>query len=1077
MISTIDHLYQIANTIAANDQDIDYSPDQFGFPRATPAEIDQLLEDALTAYWRDPHLGRGLAAVAWAAAQSYPDLGLKARAALAYGRTLVRAEHPNVALAVLQKARILWLELENDEQVALCDWQRGVALQLQNRYPEAVDILTSAAERLQIAGNWLDAARCRRDLTITLDFQGQAQLAGEHIKKAISYFQENGDIVELARCHVADAARLQWLGHFEKALKRIATALYILGKENLALEQGIAHYIVAFIYMQRDTLSEAIGSSHQSRRFFEQVRLPHRIALCDNLLGGAYLRTLHPKEAIPHLKTAASWFAQHDLPVDLARSKTNLGIAYALLGNLVLARHELLAAIPLLEAANETHSVANCQTQIGVVLQREGRYEEALSYLEIAWYYWQSLKRPLFTAQCAMHLSDTCQFLGLREKALGWLKAALDSYHSIDSTIGIIRSQLEMSRFFTKEGQLERATELAISARSNNKLSPADLALCEHCLGEISTVQRDWDTAASHFFKSAQTFSQIGVQVHTLKSQIAWGDALRHNDPTKAQAILEETQNKTAELRLPDLAWRSAAALAELARQSGDHEVELDHLEAAGQWLASARRRLSQPSLAQSFLNERIHPLERGLEISFELGRPESTLFFNDELRSQCLSVQLLRLAHRQPIFDHYGTSLAVQRRDLLAELNMLEHKLCAKAVGQEPIFFSSQQADLVHRHQETALAYEDVCVQLERAGFRGQIEPVDINPVNIKKLQSTGYHYLSYYLQKEVLIIFSITPGKITMSRRILSGLDQMALKTCASQQPQERSLIYGRPGSPIANPNLSRQWRQQLFDLLIPQEAIEEFLPDRPLIIVPHGLLYGLPFHALLDPNGRPLIELTSVTYAPSLALLQVIAEQTQEQSEADSALIIGIRNFNNRHPELINACEEAITVAQSLRFPSKLLLDGEATEAGLLSLTENEASIHQYKLIHLATHGFSGVQYGRLAGFALSDCDLRLDDLQSLNLSAPLVVLSACETGLGIDQSDGGAGGVTSVFFALGAKSVIATFWSLFDPHMEKIMTSFYKHFEEGLSPAIALAHTQRELDLPTYYWASLACFGLP
>ncbi|MBN1314521.1 MAG: CHAT domain-containing protein [Anaerolineales bacterium] len=1079
MNSTLEQLRQLALKIAASDQETTPLQNYGSSPiLATQADIIQLLEQASEVYMRDPHLGRGLAALAWAAVQNTNDSLLRARTALTYGRMLVRTEYPDAALNILQEARNAWTELGDEEQVAMSDWQIGVVWYLQNRYPKAVDILISAAGRLKAAGNHRDAACCRHDLTVTLNYQGKSHLAGEYIQSAIIFFQEIGDKVELARCYTADASRLQWLGHFEQALEKIAIALPILEKENLPLEQGIAHYTVAFMYMQRDTFSEAIGNTRQARRFFEQVRFARRIAHCENLLGGAYLRSLRPNEAIPHLETAAAFYAQHNLPVDLARGKANLGITHALLGNLALARQYLLAAIPLFEAANETHSVANCQTQLGMVLYREGRSEEALSYLEIAWYTWQQLDRPLFAAQCAMNLSLTCQLLNQWDKALDWLKAAFECYEAVNSTVGIIRAQLEMSRLYTKKGQLEIASGIAKNAVTMAQTNQADVAFCEQRLGDISAIQGDWEKATHHYANSKKVYTEIGMRINSLESSIAQGDSLRRTNPSIAQEILDAAQIKAVEWHLPDLAWRAARALAELARDEQDWIAELAHLEAAGRWLAAVRRRISQPNLAYSYFSDRLHLLERGLDVALQLNRPESAIFFNDETRSQCLAVQLERLPSLPAVSGDYETHLTAQRRDLMVELNMLERELSAQASIGQAFTSTSHHANLMRRHQETAIAYEEICTQLERASLRSQLEPGDISPVNIKQLQATGFHYLSFHMQNSKLVIFNITPESITMSARALSSLDRMALKTCASPNLQERSLVYGLPNAPLGNPDLSRQWRQRLFNLLIPQEARTRLTLDQPLVIVPHDSLYSLPFHTLQDPNGRLLIELTSITYAPSLALLQTLARQTGNSKQKDAALIIGIRNFNGRHPDLPYARQESATVAKNLSFPSILLLDDDATEVSLSGRFKKKGETNRYRLIHLATHGFSDAQFGRLAGIALSDRDLRLNDLQSLRLTAPLVVLSACETGLGIGQNEGGAGGVAGVFFALGARTVVATLWPAYDPTTQKIIERFYKLLPSSHSPVIALAKAQRDfIDLPLYYWAHLACFGVP
>ena len=1071
-------LHKLAADIAAGRLDPNTLPHHPAVQTAPAAAISQLLDKAMEVYLRQPHAGRGLAAVAWAAVQSNTDTHPRITlgdAALTYGRTLVRAEHPQKALQVLDIARTTWTKLGNQEHIALCNWQIGAALRIQGHFPKAVKTLTSAARQLAKLGNRPDAARCWRELAVTLNLQGHADLAGEPLEAARAIFKAAGDDVELARCRLTNAARLQWQERFEEAVAELQTALPVLEKANLLVEQGIAHYIAAFLHMRRDTLQETITHLHQARHIFRQVNITHRLARCDNVLGGAYLRSLRPREAIPHLEAAAMWFKEHNVPVECAWCQANLGAAYYLSGRYSLARQKIKAALPLFQAAGQTAGATNAQMQLGAICHREGRLEEGLAILERAWHSWQQINRPLSAAPCAFYLATTYQMLGQRDKAMDWLQTALNCYQAANSTIGLVRTQLEMSQLYVQAGQLDRARELATVAHRTAQASKADLALCERRLGEIAVALDDWAAAARHFTHSADTFSKMGMAVSALESRIAWGDALRHTDPAAARRALKEAQNAAANQHLPDLAWRAAVALAKLAREAGDLTGELGHLEAARRWLATTRRRLTQPTLAGSYLAGRLPALERGLTLALKLQRPESALFFNDETRSQALAVQLHHPPLPQPPPDDFSHSLATGRRELLAELRMLERELRAESSLQPTILFSTRQADLMLRHQDTAVAYNKVCAQLERAGRRGQVEPADVAIVDPAQLQETGWDYLAYHWQDNLLTTFVITPDTAQAHRQTLTSLDRMAVDMCASPHPQRRALTYRLPGAPLTNPAQSWQQLRQLYNLLIPPQVAAQLQPDRPLVIVPHGPLYSLPFSALLNAAGRPLVEQTAITYAPSLALLQTLVRQ-REPCQAGRALVVGIQEFNGRHPELAHARQEATAVANSLDCPATLLLDKQATAAEL------QVQAGRYRLIHLATHGFADPHHGRLAGIALANRDLWLNDLPPLGLSAPLVVLSACETGLGIGQTGDQVGGVAGVFFALGAQTVVATLWSADDPTTASIIKTFYRALRgssaSSASPAVALAQAQRQhLHLPPYHWASLACFGLP
>jgi CHAT domain-containing protein len=290
----------------------------------------------------------------------------------------------------------------------------------------------------------------------------------------------------------------------------------------------------------------------------------------------------------------------------------------------------------------------------------------------------------------------------------------------------------------------------------------------------------------------------------------------------------------------------------------------------------------------------------------------------------------------------------------------------------------------------------------------------------------------------------------------------------------PSTRNAVFGLPDHPLYNPKMSTLFRKQLYKLLIPDQVLPKLDPDQPLVIVPHGILFSLPFHTLLAPDGQPLIHQAAVSYAPSLALLQALRHDPLEPAGhvTEEALVIGIENYNGRHPELRRAGNEARVVAAGLADPKTLLLNEAARRARL------ERMAGRYRLLHLATHGLFNSQHGLLSGIALADQDLRIDDLTRLGITAPLVVLSACETGLGIGDTLSNSRGVAGVFFALGARHVVATLWPADDSLTAGLMVAFYRELSSGVSPAVALARAQRNRSsLPVCHWASAACFGLP
>jgi CHAT domain-containing protein len=155
-----------------------------------------------------------------------------------------------------------------------------------------------------------------------------------------------------------------------------------------------------------------------------------------------------------------------------------------------------------------------------------------------------------------------------------------------------------------------------------------------------------------------------------------------------------------------------------------------------------------------------------------------------------------------------------------------------------------------------------------------------------------------------------------------------------------------------------------------------------------------------------------------------------------------------------------------------------------------TATDPNLAQYEIIHLATHGLLDPINPELSGIVLSLYDqkgksqdgfLRLHDIFNLNLPAELVVLSACETGLGKDVRGEGLVGLTRGFMYAGSRRVVVSLWSVNDVATSEVMAKFYqKMLQEGQNPVSALRAAQLEMwksqqwQSP-YYWAAFTIQG--
>jgi CHAT domain-containing protein len=163
----------------------------------------------------------------------------------------------------------------------------------------------------------------------------------------------------------------------------------------------------------------------------------------------------------------------------------------------------------------------------------------------------------------------------------------------------------------------------------------------------------------------------------------------------------------------------------------------------------------------------------------------------------------------------------------------------------------------------------------------------------------------------------------------------------------------------------------------------------------------------------------------------------------------------------------------------------LDFEASRNNLL-----KSDVSGYRIVHFATHGLLNSQYPELSGIVLSLVDeqgqpvdgfLRLNEIYNLNLSADLVVLSACQTALGKEVRGEGLIGLTRGFMYAGSPSVVASLWKVDEVATAELMKIFYrKMLKEKMRPAAALRAAKVEMwkqkrwNAP-FYWAAFEIQG--
>ena len=360
----------------------------------------------------------------------------------------------------------------------------------------------------------------------------------------------------------------------------------------------------------------------------------------------------------------------------------------------------------------------------------------------------------------------------------------------------------------------------------------------------------------------------------------------------------------------------------------------------------------------------------------------------------------------------------------------------------------------------------------------------------------------IEYFIEEKTIFIFVVKKDsfwiKSVPKDFPLKGLIQQVRENLYSywnSDHQTDSLQY-------RNNALYADAAHQLYQKLI--GPIAEGLPSK-LLIIPDNILHFLPFDALLvEPSGDStdfanhhyLIQDHVIKLDYSAKVYQRRARQKIQATQGFMATFApsfirptGVLASQSRS---VNEIRSSLNPLVYNELEAKQL--AEITKATIFSgnMASKETFLKQasnFNILHLATHGKANDQLGKFSYIAFTESGdttqnegkLYVGELYNLKLNAEMVVLSACETGLGQIHRGEGPISISQGFAYAGAQSTITTLWSILDhPSTVSFMECFYKKLQKGLPKDIALWETKLEAlkDPETsspYFWAGFVAIG--
>ncbi len=928
-----------------------------------------------------------------------------------------------------------WLELspaqrldrlrqEGDADAALITLGDECERLAQRSVSAAIDAARAMATLAQDSHRPLPRSRLLRALVMALAYAGRSVEALAAADEAISAAVAANRPIDAARARIASLHPLTAVGKIDIALARgeeARTDLIALGQPQLA-------------------------------------------ARADINLGNICKAAGNPDAARMHLQRARTLLA--DEPVMVATINNALGEVHYLCDDLPASRLAFEASLEHFRAADDRFAAAMLEGNLADLAAREGLLQESLSHFERARRTLERDDAPSHLARIAAEEAEVLDVLGVPAEAeaaltasLAWLEPRGHAIEAARARLARASARARLGRVVEADADLDAVLAIARDSeharlRIRAQLLGAEVALA---VGNATKAR-----ALARAVRSDATASRIDRMIawhHLARTSTALGpDAEMIAD---AQATIDDCRQLGLSALLSDL------LLARGELHPGEPR-SLDDFEEAVVAIERVRTTLRAERLRAAWTGSHTRAYEALALARLAQNTPASLdAAFDAVERSKSRS--LLDLVQRT--IDENAPRVAVDddERRLAEELDRLRRRLSSlysrwdgdPRHGERLV--AGPAAALARSIRDEEIAVDRVAHRLVALRGEGSVLAMPPNAAAVRHRLPRGTVLIEYYVAGEELLAFVMRRDGVCVHRRLASAHEVADLTTRVLFQMRRTTRLSaaGHARNDDSLLPLQRAFTTLLSPLL---SAIGD---AHDLVIVPHGALHGMPFHALHD-GAAYAIERWTVRIAPSAAL----AVARPAGRAGAGSLVVGVAD--DAAPSMAGEVE----AIAAMRKDAQLLRDEGASAEAFLARAPEKA------LLHLACHGrFSdGVPHG--SGVRLADRWISVREILDLRLSARLVILAGCETGRAAVGPGDEAIGLPRSFIAAGAGAVLVSQWPVHDDAARSFMIDFHRRliYEERENDDFALAsvlrqtmlHTMKERPHPGF-WAAFTLVG--
>jgi CHAT domain-containing protein len=903
---------------------------------------------------------------------------------------------------------------------------------------EKVRVDTKAALHLAEAA-LLIARRLRRKEYLALGLRAKAnalygsgdnRAAIEHHEQAIEMYESLGNGKEAARTLSSSIQPLILLGEYDRAFQAAERAREIFMRLQDSWRLARLEINIGNIFHRQDRFEESIAQYERAYNGLIPYRDAEGIAVVLSNMAMCLISLNDYPRALECYRKARIECERNGMPLLRDQADYNIAYLYYFRGEYSRAIEMLFATRRSCEATGDAYHLALCHLDLSDIYLELNLSEEAREMAHEGFLRFEKL--------------------GMGYEAAKTLANEAIAYGQQGKTVQALERFAKSREMF---------------AREKNLVWPWLLDLYQALLlfheGRYFEARRLCSGAAAFFDSSV--LSGKAALARLLLARIA----MQVGDPETAimetEAALARIQKKQALL----LAYEAYFLKGQLAQDRGDRVAALASYQEARISLEALRSRLHSEELKISFVKNRLQVYEALVDLHLSEA-PAATSSIAEAFacieaaKSRSMSEMIFQSGQSMPLGDAGQSTLVRRIRDLREELNWYYHRIELEQLRPE-----ESAAKRLQQLQEKAVSHENELLRTLRELPAKEREnatleaPADFSLERVQAALPADTALVEYYstgdrLVAAVLTRESIKIVPVSVVSRVLHLLHLLRFQLSKFRMGAAYAHRFEQPLLQATQGHLGALYAELIAPLL-------EHLTAKHLVVVPHGALHFLPFHALRSGNEY-LCDTHTVSYAPSATVFRLCQEKTA--SGSPNSLVMGIPD--ERAPHILSEVQSVATL-----LPQAELFIGSQATAEVLRQRGSASS-----LLHIATHGTYRQDNPMFSSVRMGDGYLNLYDLYQIRLPAKLVTLSGCATGMNFVSAGDELVGLQRGLFCAGAASLLLSLWDVHDESTAKLMRAFYEGYMQSGDMPRALQSAMkllREQNPHPYFWAPFILIG--